>query len=48
MKFFSNLRKGYAIAKGSKLIPILNLISFYGGILVIVVFPILGTFWEYW
>jgi len=47
MKFFSNLRKGYAIAKGNKLIPILNLISFYGGLIGIVVLPVVASFVEY-
>ncbi len=48
MKFFSNLRKGYAIAKENKIIPTLNLISFYGGILGLVVLPIIESILEYW
>jgi hypothetical protein len=46
MKFFSNLRKGYAIARGNKFIPFLNLISFYGGLFGVVVLPIIKAFYE--
>ena len=48
VNFFSNLRKGYIIAKEKKTIPILNVISFYGGLLGIVVFPIVANIVEYW
>ena len=48
MNFFSDLRKGYTIAKGNKIIPSLNLISFYGGLAGIVVFPIVVNIVEYW
>lgn len=47
IKFFSNLRKGYAIAKGKKFVPYLNLVSFYGGLIGLVVLPIIASFWEY-
>jgi hypothetical protein len=46
MKFFSNLRKGYAIAKGNKIIPYLNLVSFYGGLFGVIVLPIVAAFYE--
>ena len=46
MRFFSNLRKGYAIAKGNKIIPYLNLVSFYGGLFGVVVLPIVAAFYE--
>jgi hypothetical protein len=46
MKFFSNLRKGYAIAEGNKFILHLNLISFYGGLFGIVFFPIIAALFE--
>ena len=48
MNFFSNLRKGYTIAKGNKIIPSLNLLSFYGGLAGVVVFPIVANIVEYW
>ncbi len=46
IKFFSNLRKGYAIANGNKFILHLNLISFYGGLFGIVFFPIIAALFE--
>ena len=48
MKFFSNLRRGYTIAKENKFIPILNIISFYGGIFGLVALPIVENIIEYW
>lgn len=46
MRFFSNLRKGYTIARGNKVIPQLNLFSFYGGLIGGVIIPIIAAFWE--
>lgn len=47
MRFFSNLRKGYAIGKGNKFIPYLNLVWFYGGLIGVVVLPIILAFLGY-
>ena len=47
MRFFSNLRKGYTIAKGNKFIPYLNIVSFYGGLIGVVILPIIAAFVEH-
>jgi hypothetical protein len=47
LRFFSNLRKGYVIVKGDRVVPYLNLASFYGGLFVLVGMPIMAAFWEY-
>ena len=48
LKFFSKLRKGYAQSKGNKVIPAINLFSFYVLTLGLIGMPIVLILGETW
>jgi len=48
LSFFSKLRKGYALERGNKIIPAINLFSFYFGLFGLIGVPIILAFSELW